>query len=641
MALSPIKPAAVRRAVFTFWALFALAAVPAPALSQPSPYLEQLLAQAKQQRLHEERNWIVLLHYGKGMGGSYRSKINDPRFFLSADGRTDPEAELRATLAGFFEAGAKDGTQAGCRFPARLQWLKERLAIDVSQLPPFSCSERDSLIGQVDAHSAALIFPVGHINSPASMFGHTLIRIDSGSRSSLISFAVNYAAETTDVNGIVYAYKGLFGKYRGYYSLMPYYLKVKEYSDLEHRDIWEYRLKLSREEVNRMLLHVLELEYISSQYYFLDENCSYNLLFLIEAARPSLHLTDRTGVLVLPTNTIEIALESGILDEAAYRPSQGTRIRKIASTLDASGQQAALELAQDARQPVALRLSNTPLDTQREVLDLAAEMVQFRFAKKELDKESYSKLYLKLLTERSKLGTAPGEPYKIDPPPPPEAGHRTTKLAVGGGARRGEGYAELGLQPEFHGLLDPDQGYLKGAQIKFLDTAVDYYPAQEKAQLRTLHLLDIVSTAPRDLFFRPLSWKVNVGFDQEAMPDGEDHLIFRLNSGGGLSYHSPFGGIMYGFGEIDLNAGGGIRAGVTAGPGVSLGIMEQLTPWWKVQLQAQTFYYGIGDHRFSVKSQLAQNLRLSQNNSLSLEGSLQWVNGDRVPELRALWNHYF
>jgi hypothetical protein len=631
----------LRSAVFSTLCFFALTTTANATADAESAYVDQLQEKAHRLKLSEQRNWQILLHYKRTLAGGYQSRISDPRFFLSPTGVTDPQAELDATLAGFFQPDAPDGKHPICRFPARLQYLSEQLDIDPAKLPAASCSAQQELIKSVDARSAVLVFPVGHINSPASMFGHTLIRIDGSSKSRLISYAVNYAAETLDSNGLLYAVKGLSGQYKGYYSLMPYYLKVKEYGDMEHRDIWEYRLKLTQDEVDRMLRHTLELEQISSDYYFLDENCSYNLLFLIEAARPTLHLSDRTGLLVLPTNTIQIARESGILEEAEYRPSQGARIAKIASLMDEDNQQLALELAQAKRDPASVMQTGNADVEKRELLDLAAELVQLRLARKELAQEEYSKLYLKILAQRSKLGSNGEELYLIEQPAPPHTGHRTTKIGVGGGARRGDWYGEIHLQPGFHGLLDPDQGFLRGAQIKYLDTAIAYAPETDRLWLKTLHLLDILSLAPRNQFFKPYSWKVAVGWDTEVMENGADSLIFRLNTGGGMSKTSPWGGILYAFGELDVNAGKRLRGTVAAGPGVSVGALEQVKDWWKVQLGGQAFYYCVGDDRLSLKATLAQNFRLAQNSSLGVEYTAEHVDGHFVPQATILWNYYF
>lgn len=627
------------RHVFLAFA-FVTCAAAASVAEDAGTYPEQLIRKAKETHLSEQRGWHILLHYKKRLPGGTISRISDPAFFLSRTGRTDPEAELEATIAAFFTPPAPDGEHPNCRFPARLAWLSEQLHIDPARLPAAACSEQQEQLRTIDARSAVLVFPVGHINSPASMFGHTLIRIDGSSKSSLISYAVNYAADANDANGFLYAFKGLSGFYKGYYSLLPYYEKVKEYADLEHRDMWEYRLKLSREEVDRLLLHALELQKISSDYYFLDENCSYNLLFLLEAARPTLHLSDRTGLFVLPTNTIDIARQSGILEDAVYRPSQGRRIAQIASLLDDEGRQAALELAQGKREVKTLRDGGTSNEQRREMLDLGAELLQLRLARKELEQQAYNRLYLKILAERSALGKGEAQ-YAIDPPSPPDAGHRTSAVGIGGGVRRGEAYAALHLQPAFHGLLDPDQGYLPGAQIKFFDTQVDYVPEQGRPRLRTLHLLDILSVAPRDRFFKPFSWKVAAGWDTEVMKDGRDSLLFRLNSGGGLARRSPFGGIMYGFAEADVNAGKRLRGTVAAAPGVSLGTLEQVRDWWKVQLSGGAFFYLVGDDRVSLKGSLAQNFRLSQNLSLALLLSYGDVSGHAVPEGTLLLNCYF
>lgn len=636
----PSKPPGTRRRLIMLLALL-LVILPEQVRSQDNRYMKELVDKADRLNLHEERMWEILLHYKKTLVRDVRSKIDDPKFFLSPAGRSDPKAELEATIRNLFIASASDGTHIACRFPARFEWLTAALGIEASRLPHFTCTERDKALTAVDGSSAVLVFPVGHINSPASMFGHTLIRIDGSGKSNLISYAANYAATTTDTNGFVYAWKGLFGLYKGYYSMLPYYLKVKEYSDIEHRDIWEYRLKLSKEEVRNMLNHLWELQNIHSSYYFLDENCSYNLLFLLEAARPELRLTDRTGILVLPTHTIRIALESGIIENARYRPSQGTRILKMLSLLGDEQQRIAYDLAHAAQEPELFSRLPVPDDEKMKVLDLAAEYVQLRFARKELAKEAYSRLYLKLLGERSRLGAAPDGLYDIVEPSRPESGHGTTRIAVGGGVRRGRAFAEVEVQPEFHTLLDPDHGYLKGAQVKFLDTSLRYHGTHGEIRLQKAHLVDIFSIAPRNVFFRPFSWRVYTGFDREALGDGKDHLIYRLNTGGGYSYSSPFKGIWYGLGEVDVNAGDRIRARVAVGPGLEIGAVEQPADWWKMHLSARSFLYKIGDDRWSLKVSFAQNLRITRNNSVSVECLQEFVNSHSIWETGVLWNYYY
>jgi hypothetical protein len=85
------------------------------------------------------------------------------------------------------------------------------------------------------------------MNNPASMFGHTFLRVDKnreGPEQTLLNYGVNYAAnvDTKNVNALAYAFEGLFGFFRGTFTLFPYYAKVQEYSNWESRDLWEYEL---------------------------------------------------------------------------------------------------------------------------------------------------------------------------------------------------------------------------------------------------------------------------------------------------------------------------------------------------------------------------------------------------------------
>jgi hypothetical protein len=122
-----------------------------------------------------------------------------------------------------------------------------------------------------------MIFPAAYLNSPSSMFGHTLLRIDQAGvqksdKTALLSYAINFGAyiEGSD-NSILYAWKGLMGGYPGLFALVPYQEKLSEYRSLENRDLWEYRLNLTQEETARMVEHVWELKQIQFDYFFFDE----------------------------------------------------------------------------------------------------------------------------------------------------------------------------------------------------------------------------------------------------------------------------------------------------------------------------------------------------------------------------------
>ena len=157
--------------------------------------------------------------------------------------------KLEATLAAFF-TDMKLGEYEQfprCAFPARYRWLKERLDFDPKRMPLRECPLIDAWRERINAESVSLVFASYYFNNPASMFGHTLLRINSADKAQpgLLDFAISYAAVTDDLDGFFdYAWNGITGGFEGRFSVYPYYDTVKLYNDLENRDLWEYQLNL-------------------------------------------------------------------------------------------------------------------------------------------------------------------------------------------------------------------------------------------------------------------------------------------------------------------------------------------------------------------------------------------------------------
>jgi hypothetical protein len=606
-------------------------------------YLTALVRSAREKRLDEDRTWKILLHYEKA-GSGVESLVDDPKFFLAPGGKKAPRAELEATIAGFFEKENNEVEHPQCRFIARYTWLKEQLSIDEARLPRVECAKWKEALASVNPKSAVLVFPAAHGNGPSSMFGHTLVRIDSDKRNELLSHAVSYAAYTEQSGGFAYAFRGIFGYFKGYFSILPYYEKVTEYNNIDHRDIWEYELNFSREEVLRMVMHMWELKDIYSDYYFFDENCSYDLLYLLESARPSLKLTDEfRGKLkfwVIPTDTVRVVKESGIVGKINYRPSQATRILFLASRTKSAHQDTALAIVKQKIPPqTVLTMELTPED-KKQILDLAAELIQYRFSRKEIEKEDYQKQFLAALNARSTLGVSTADSVPV-PSTSPDQGHLPGKFSAGLGYRTDSYFTEIIWRPAYHDLMDPDGGYVEGAQINFFDLRGRYYFNEEKARLQSFRVIDILSLATRDKFFQPVSWKVNTGLEQELLADGKEHLIGRLNVGGGVAYPSRFIGTSYLMLDADLIAGGALRDNFSFGIGPSAGILKKLTPAWKLNLFVQAMFYDLGDEHDKYKASLAQSYTLNANNAVDLTLSRVKTFHQYQSEARVTWNHYF
>jgi hypothetical protein len=175
MATDRISSSIVNRAT-----LAALLLMSAPAASAADhPYASELIGKARTAGLAQHRQWQTLLHYQpRALGGS-SSLIDSPSFFAAVDGKTNPQAELEATIRSFFKAEALPADQSPqCLRIARYRWLKAELGFDPARLKERPCPGFEQWFRTLDAQGVTLAYPSAYLNNPSSMFGHTLLRID-------------------------------------------------------------------------------------------------------------------------------------------------------------------------------------------------------------------------------------------------------------------------------------------------------------------------------------------------------------------------------------------------------------------------------------------------------------------------------
>jgi len=604
-----------------------------------SVYLSHLIELSRKKNLHNHKYWHTLIHYKSGVLG-LRSLVDDPDFFLSKRGKVDPQAELEATIEALFRQGEDTQTHPACKFIARFTWIKDMLGIDTSCLPLAGCKRFEEFIAQIKPESASLVFPASYMSNPASMFGHTLLTIDTTEKSKLLSYAINYSAVTQESFGPIFAIKGIFGLYDGYYSMLPYYQKLKEYSNVNHRDIWEYPLNLDTEEVKRLLMHASELDFIASDYFFFDENCSYNLLFLLDAARPSLNLTDRVGWWITPLDTIVAAKKADLIEEIVYRPSKTTKVKHMVSLLSECGRQWAWSIAQGKVHPNVVLEESFTKKQRALILDTASEYIEYLYTKRSVSKKIYVKRFRAILGVRSLLVTEDDE-YEVPAPTPPDRGHGPARISFGLGIRDDTAFQEIRFRPVYHEFLDSSKGYLENSEIVFGQTILRHYSLERSSKLEAFDFIELGSFVPRDRFFQPPSWKVYTGLQRKILKDGREHLVYRLNPGLGLSYKVKRIGICHALVETDINVGGALENGWALGVGGSFGIMKQLARNWKFSGIGTYLHYSSGEKHNFWKAAVQQSFILCRNKSLQADFIRRKSHDFYETEFKVCLNVYF
>ena len=138
-----------------------------------------------------------------------------------------------------------------------------------------------------------------------------------------------------------------------------------------------------------------------------------------------------------------------------------------------------------------------------------------------------------------------------------------------------------------------------------------------------------------------ITWKISTSFQQELFPRGQEHLVYRLNPGGGIAVKDGTLGLWYLLAEGDLKVSDKFRHYYALGLGPSAGVIKSFTGFWKAILSAKALFYELGDRHNSFRVTLAQNFALSQNNSLQIRLARERSFHSYQTEIKCNWNIYF
>jgi len=553
---------------------------------EPHPQLSDLLERADRDALHEDPEWLALVHYEENrLSPGVFSPAITPGFFLSETGDRDPRAELHATLLHLFAPPTvEEGEEhPQCTFISRRHWLESKLEPLANLLPRVACPEYEEWRAALDAKGLTLIFPEGFMNNPASIFGHTLLRVDAsrGSGSDeILGYAIDFTAETGDDDGLVYIAKGTAGFYPAFFNLRPYYQQLKHYSDWENRDIWEYRLDVDQDQVDFLLMHLWELKDVEFPYYFFTKNCSYELLRLLEIGIADFEASARFRGPVLPVDTVRaVAEQPGFVTSTRYRASPETKLRAGLRSLSHGDRRRVDAIVEGRLAPDDELLQEIPLPRRARILDLAYDRLRYDYLAGNVSDADSRSLSRQILIARSRVREfSPNEgSAESEVPVPtvrPDEGHDSSLVAVGAGWRDDESFLDFRLRPALHGLIDNDGGYPEFMEVRILDTRLRVYPESGRVRLQELTLFETVSLSPRSHAFKPWAWSTGTGLRTRRVRDEgnlDDAAVWGTHIAAGLAWDPHPAILAYGMPGLRLDVGPDLEGDASFGPGVRLG----------------------------------------------------------------------
>jgi len=369
--------------------------------------------------------------------------------------------------------------------------------------------------------------------------------------------------------GMGYAIKGIFGGYRGYFSIMPYYIALQKYSRLESRDIWEYKLNLTEEESIYLLEHLWEMGDVWMDYFFFTENCSYNLLTILEVVKPGYEFVQDFTMKVIPIETVrEVQKYPELIDTLIFRPALLTSFNYKLSQLNPSQKALLKFMYKNSKKESANRSAAsseyTRLDSTK-VYDVWLDLIQYRKrkSKNKIKKEKITRLQREILVTRSKFKQKNEfKPEWVTRPADPLERHKPSIIHLGAGRYRSRKFLELGSGMLNYDLNSLTRGTSGNMDIKYLDFKLRLYTKKksdsskfeyDNYHLESFKILEIKSLEPSRYYISHVSWHFLSGFDSPKISNNVFRNSLMIQAGAGKTYSLPGAlGMIYSLVELKV-----------------------------------------------------------------------------------------
>jgi hypothetical protein len=571
---------------------------------------QELIQKALNMNLQNDKEWLRLGHYYKNrIFSGYKSQADGPKFFLAEDGKTNPESELKATITGLFSNLEHiDDKHSRCGFPARFEYLNRKLGLNIPLYKIDQCTGFSQFEKRLSADSVSVVFSSYYMNNPSSTFGHSFLRMNKKhdpkitTNSELLDYGINYAANDTSSNPVLYAIGGLAGWFQGSYTHVPYYYKVREYNDYEARDLWPYKLNLTTAEVDQLVRHIWELGSTYFYYYFFTKNCSYHILTAIEAAAPRVDITKNLPYWVIPSDTIIVLSQvPGLVQRVDYRPS----IRSVFLTRKDS-----LNVAEETelRRMISEKLTK-PSDkfsapAQTRIVDTLLDYIEYKHTKDLMDKKPEIQSWKQEVLINRANYTTPMEPIVVPTPTvAPHESHGSQRLGLELGYWDSENgaFQRYHLRFALHDLMDSDLGYPRNAQIEFFNAKLISYDNFSKWRLDDWALVSVKSYSPYNFYDRHLSWDLQFGvrtfYDKQCTLCTGAYFNNAWGYSANFSQHVPLNFFALASGEANY-ADGFEKGSGRAMVGPKVGFIYTGPNLWKVHAEGHYYYNLFQNYRY-------------------------------------------
>ena len=539
--------------------------MPVSLFAQEVKESDSLIRKAIEKNLYTDPVWLAILGYeDQGvLRNATTSVYVDDAAFLDPTGSHDPKAEMVATLNSLYqEVDFNPNNHAQCTYRARYFWLNKQLGLKAKGLPIVECDEYAAWRQAETVDSISIMLVSGFLENPASYYGHNMMKLNGVSEFStdLQNESLNFGADIPVEDGIIkYIYNGLTGGYNGVFSTAEFFHYANNYGQIEHRDIWEYKLDLNEDELELMLALVWELMGTDITYYFFNRNCAYRVAKLFDVFR-GISLTRGTSFWYSPQTFIQRLTELKgsqrvFNGDVTYFPSrQSAFYAKFYDLTDNERKHVELSI-NDPGYLDRLQFSEASLASRVRVLDTLLDYYQFTAKGGQGNVSDIDNPYRQVLAKRFQLPPRESE-FSVTEPEPPHTGRPMSYSALAYTSNsRMDSSVRVRVRPAYYDGLDYGAGHVQAAGLSMFD--IDVRLHKDSFSIRNLRLVKIESVNSRATGLpgdNRKTWLLEAGVIQERY-DIPDSAVGRLRAQ--IGYAIPLKGFK---GVAGVRAGSSLQS---------------------------------------------------------------------------------
>lgn len=525
--------------------------------------------------ISKEPDWIALLG---GKANNTKSKKHYTRtedgenFYLQDKPSHDwLKKEMELSLQKILHHESR--VQFLCTYPGRSFWLINKFNLPTEEINFNHCTDMWKWSNRFLDNDFNLAFASSDSSSPASMFGHTFLALHKKNGSYLNGYAVNYAANFGhQQNSIAYLAYGVAGGYPGIITVTPLHQKIKEYTYENQRDIFLFKLSLDSKQKQQIIFTLWERKKARFDYFFIDENCSYNILKIIQIVEPNIKTYSNLFNQIIPFETVRSVSNANLIKSTYVIYASEKKLKALAKNYSKSDQKLLNDL-------VTQKIN---YEDWRKKTDKLNEYFAIRYVNWSIQRDTIARkygrelrtklLHANLKNKQDKSNRNFNSIQSYNPVPLLKAHPPNRASLIVNSSNKFNHSMDFNLRWAYHDLLDPVSPSLKNASVEAFSGT--FRLENNDLKLEELDLISVKSLPNYSLLFPQRSKNFKLSFDRSDLT--KNKLGLTTIWGRGLSIHSNQDDIIYALANLEMAISSNINNKFAIGYSGELGLNKNL-----------------------------------------------------------------